>query len=54
MGRFGYVLSHLENRHALSFIIRKSRSAFYSEPNIKSFGDDIKWISRVPETIKAV
>jgi transposase len=29
-------------------------AAFYSEPNIKSFGDDIKWISRVPETIKAV
>ncbi len=28
-------------------------AAFYSEPNIKDFGDSIKWISRVPETIKA-
>jgi transposase len=28
-------------------------AAFYNEPNIKDFGDSIKWISRVPETIKA-
>jgi transposase len=29
-------------------------AASYSEPNLKPFGNDIKWISRVPETIKAV
>jgi transposase len=28
-------------------------AAFYNEPNLKDFGDSIKWISRVPETIKA-
>jgi transposase len=28
-------------------------AAFFNEPNLKDFGDSIKWISRVPETIKA-
>ncbi len=28
-------------------------TAFYNEPNLKDFSDSIKWISRVPETIKA-
>jgi transposase len=28
-------------------------AAFYNKPNIKDFSDSIKWISRVPETIKA-
>jgi transposase len=28
-------------------------AAFYNKPNLKDFGDSIKWISRVPETIKA-
>jgi len=29
-------------------------AAFYSEANLKEFGDRIQWISRVPATIKAV
>jgi transposase len=29
-------------------------AAFYNEKNLQDFGDDIKWISRVPETIKDV
>jgi transposase len=43
-------IAQLREAHGLEYIV--ADSALYTEENLQRFGNAVKWISRVPETIK--